>query len=114
MLLPSTSALTAAPSSLHARTLNLLHLRCGLQWATHGQFETWACTVQITQFLPTHCERCGGTIDGAVRWLRAGGNIDMTAGDQVQDHLSGDCCEGGCLRSLLGKSCRLLRGRLIA
>ena len=40
--------------------------------------------LQITQFLPTHCERCDGTIAGAIRWLRAGGNIDMTAGDQVR------------------------------
>lgn len=39
--------------------------------------------LQITQFLPTHCERSDGTRAGAVLWLQAGGNIDMTAGNQV-------------------------------
>jgi hypothetical protein len=66
---------------------------------------TLACTVQITQFLPTHCERCDGTVNGAIRWLRAGGNIDMTAGHQVQGvaRCLRGCCKGrpGSLQNVL-------------
>lgn len=38
---------------------------------------------QITQFLPTHCERNHSTRHGAADWLGRGGAIDLTAGDEV-------------------------------
>lgn len=88
----------------------MLQLQCGLQGATHGGLDTLAFIVQITQFLPTHCERCDGTIDGAVRWLRAGGNIDMTAGDQVQGSAGIDAWMLLCGRGPL----RLSEGGLVA
>lgn len=83
----ASSCLAGAESairSLHAGTLRMLQEYSGLRRAPHGSSKPLGCTVQITQFLPTHCERCDGTVHGAVRWLRAGGNIDMTAGHQVQ------------------------------
>jgi hypothetical protein len=61
------------------------HTTCACRLAACSRHpEHMASRVQITQFLPTHCERCDGTIDGAIRWMRAGGNIDLTAGQQVR------------------------------